>query len=37
MQLDFDPAKFSAAPEGAECLHAPLEFLGALDCAHTDT
>ena len=42
MQLQFDPAKFSATPEGAECLHAPFQFLGALthlslDCVHTDT
>lgn len=42
MQLEFDPATFSATPEGAECFHAPFEFLGALahmssDCVHTVT
>lgn len=42
MQLEFDPAKFSATPEGAECLHAPFPFLCApahlsSDYVHTDT
>lgn len=41
MQLELDPAKFSATLEGAECLHAPFEFFDALlclssDCVYTD-
>lgn len=31
MQLEFDPAEFSATPEGAECLHVLFVFLGALE------
>lgn len=31
MQLEFDPAEFSATPEGTECLHVLFVFLGALE------